>query len=183
LVFIDESNKHCLDPVYYIAAILITTRISYLDIFRDITDKRRNRQPKNKELKFSSMNKEDRKNLFYDLAAYRSNISIHIEKGSIERPLRHLTNILNSINKKYYDVTLILDRNFLTNSREEKILKEKGFELIIKGSRTVPGIQVADCVAGAFRLFDNGDMQLLKIILNQICEYSRNNLKYTPSVR
>jgi len=65
--------------------VLITTRISYLDIFRDIIDKHK-KQCKNKELKFSSTEKEVVKNLLCDIVTSSNEVSIHVKK---ELPKSH----------------------------------------------------------------------------------------------
>ncbi len=126
---------------------LITTRISYLDIFRDIIDKHK-KQCKNKEFKFSSTEKEVVKNLLYDLVTCSNEVSIHVKKGTTKKPFYLLTKILNNIKKMHYEVILVLDKNFLTNNKERITLENEGFTVVIKESNIVPGIKVADLVAG-----------------------------------
>ena len=82
----------------------------------------------------------------------------------------------------HYEVILVLDKNFLTNNNERISLENDGFTVVIRASNVVPGIQVADLVAGAFRLFDKGNRELLNIILSHMCQYSKDSLN-TPSVR
>lgn len=126
------------------------------------------------------MNEQELKRILHDIAEYPFRISIHIERGSTNRPLNVLINVLNNIPKNHYEIILILDKNFLTNQNEIATLKDKGFCSVVKRSHSIPGIQIADIIAGTFRSFDEGDKQLLNIVLKRICEYSKNNL-YAPS--
>ena len=80
----------------------------------------------------------------------------------------------------HFEVILVLDKNFLTNNNERITLENDGFKVVIKESNIVPGIQVADLVAGAFGLFDKGNRELLNIILSRMCQYSKDSVN-TPS--
>jgi hypothetical protein len=175
---VDESNKFRINSTYYIAAILLITSTSYFDILRDLREKHKNLDNR-KELKFINMDRAEVKNLLYDIKNHKTTISIHIEKGTTERPLELLYNILNNIkSKKQYERILILDSNFLTNKKEEASLRKHKCTVVTKKSHKIPALQIADIIAGSFRLFHEENSKLLNIVLSNICEYSRNNLKH-----
>lgn len=177
----DESNKYRINSVYYIAALLIITSASYLDILRDLRDKHW-KLSKKKELKFKDMKKEKVKKLLHDIVIYNTRISVHVEKGIKEKPLNVLYNILNNISKNRYERILIIDTSFLTDKNDEYTLRNDGFNVMIEKSHKVPALQIADIIAGSLRVFHEGSKELLNIVLSLICEYSRNNLN-TPSAR
>jgi hypothetical protein len=178
---VDESNKYRINSVYYIAALLIITPTSYLDILRELRDKHCNLD-KRRELKFKYMKKIQVKNLFHDIVPHDPRISIHVEKGTVQKPLNLLYNILNNISEKRYERILVIDTNFLTGKNDEDSLRNDRFKVIIEKSHKVPALQIADIIAGSLRLFHEESKELLNIILTRICEYSRKNLN-TPSVR
>jgi hypothetical protein len=70
-----------------------------LDTLRELRDEHRN-HGKRKELKFKDMEKIEVKNLLHDIVAHDSTISIHVEKGTTEKPLNLLCDILNNMSKK-----------------------------------------------------------------------------------
>jgi hypothetical protein len=57
------------------------------------------------------MKKVEVKNLLRDVVAQDNTISIHVEKGSTEKPLNLLYNILNNMSKKRHERILIIDTN------------------------------------------------------------------------
>lgn len=92
-----------------------------------------------------------------------------------------LTSMLSSIDKTHHEMVLILDKNFLTKKDDLAALKDDGFTVFIRKSRSVPGIQIADVVAGTMRLFHEGKTEFPNILLSRVCEYSKNHLN-TPGV-
>ena len=53
LIFLDESYKHTVNTSYYISALLIQSRMYYLEEFNGIVKKFKNKLNNVKELKFS----------------------------------------------------------------------------------------------------------------------------------
>jgi hypothetical protein len=173
LIFLDESNKPCINEYYYVSAILITTSETFLDVFRDIVD--RHRRNNFKELKFKKMSRFARINFLNDLNRYRQKFFIYVERTR-NAPIIVIRNILDNYPLTNTERILFIDENFLTPN-ELQHLKEQRIDIRVKKSSQIPGIQIADTMAGSFRLWgEDKDMELLTIILNKLCKISIHNL-------
>jgi hypothetical protein len=163
-----------LDDIYYISAILINTRDNYFDVFRDIVN--RHLIGNSKELKFKKMAPDNRIAFLNDLNNYRQQIFIYVESAQQLPPIFIIRNILNNYPSNNVERIIIIDENLLPPS-EILQLKTQDIIIIMKKSFKVPGIQIADIIAGSYRKYDmQEDLELLSIVLNKLCKVSINNI-------
>lgn len=156
-----------------------------MDIFNHIVNKYKQRLCGVKELKFSFIYPRYLNPLLRDLISQQHDkMSIHIEKGTEEPPSKLIQKILsNNIHvDKNIEKIIITDKNFFLNRTDKNILRKQNYKFVEKESHKVPGIQIADIIAGTFRKYDIEKINSIYCIYDCLCEYSKR-LIAAPGVR